>query len=140
MPLQKLLTILPIIKKTKPLELVTYTRAEKLKQKTEVNLLFEKGKWKSCDSLRVILLKTEQDAKLGVSVSKRYFKKAVDRNRIKRLLREVYRLNKAEFKAAFGPNYVAMLFWNNNRMPKNYDEVLQNYIKLCNSVTKKNNS
>jgi ribonuclease P protein component len=34
-------------------------------------------------------------AKVGVSASARNFKKAVDRNRIKRLLREAYRLNKA---------------------------------------------
>lgn len=35
-------------------------------------------------------------AQVGVTVGKRYFKKAVERNRIKRLLREAYRLQKHE--------------------------------------------
>ena len=41
--------------------------------------------------------KTTSPPRLLISVSKRNFKKAVDRNRIKRQIREGYRLQKSEF-------------------------------------------
>ena len=40
-------------------------------------------------------------ARLGISVAKKKVRKACDRNRIKRLLREAFRLNKAEIPAGF---------------------------------------
>jgi len=118
-----------------------YPKAEKLKKKDEITLLFEKGKWKNSGNLRIIILKNHPDlltenVKLGVSVSKRYFKKAVYRNRIKRLLRECYRLNKELFKECFGEKTTAMLFWVSPEMPEKFQDVEAQFIKLCHSQKK----
>ena len=92
-----------------------FPKEEKLKHKREIDLLFAKGKWQTCGNLRIISINLEKkpqedflisNQKFGVSVSKRYFKKAVDRNRIKRLLRETYRLNKEIFTEVFGENSI----------------------------------
>ncbi|MCJ7933802.1 MAG: ribonuclease P protein component [Chryseobacterium sp.] len=113
-----------------------YPRAEKLKKNIEITLLFEKGKWRTCGNLRIIILKSKPNlpvdsTKFGVSVSKRYFKKAVHRNRIKRLLRECYRLNKDLFREAFGEKTIAMLFWVSSEMPSKFQDVEEQFIKLC---------
>ena len=76
----------------------TYPKHEKLKSKTTIDLLFSEGKSISKYPLCLVYVEnTEPNAeliKMGVSVSKKYFKKAVDRNYFKRVLRETYRLNK----------------------------------------------
>ncbi len=76
----------------------TYSKAEKLKSKTTIDLLFSKGKSVSKYPLRLVYLEgdfgDDLPIKIGVSVSKKHFKKAVDRNYFKRVLRETYRLNK----------------------------------------------
>ncbi|MEC5394665.1 ribonuclease P protein component [Bergeyella sp. RCAD1439] len=116
-----------------------YSKTEKLKQKKQVALLFEKGKWKSSGRLRVISCPVEGlgTMKVGVSVSKRNFKRATDRNRIKRLLREAYRLNKSLFASAFGAQGVAMIFWVSKDFPKHYKEVEAELVKLCDLLMKK---
>lgn len=76
----------------------TYPKNERLKSKTTIGLLFSEGKSVSKYPLRLVYRQaeagSEEKIKIGVSVSKKYFKKAVDRNYFKRVLRETYRLNK----------------------------------------------
>ena len=48
----------------------------------------------------MIIERQSTSLQAGFTVSTRYFKKAVDRNRIKRLMRESYRLQKNHLKAA----------------------------------------
>ena len=76
----------------------TFRNEEKLKKKNLITELFASGKSVSVFPLKMIYLQNDHDStykiKAGVSVSKRNFKSAVDRNRIKRLMRESYRKNK----------------------------------------------
>lgn len=75
----------------------TYPEKEKLKSRKLIKKVFEEGK--TIKSYPIFIRFIEQNNEthnVGVSVSKRNFKKAVDRIRIKRQLREAYRLNKEE--------------------------------------------
>lgn len=115
-----------------------YPREEKLKQKKDISLLFEKGKWQTCGHLRIISFSPPEDLsasgsskhKVGVSVSKRFFKKAVERNRIKRLLRESYRLHKSAFLEKFGENSLSMLFYISPEKPNHFEDIEVEFLKL----------
>ncbi|HVD99723.1 MAG TPA: ribonuclease P protein component [Cytophagaceae bacterium] len=76
----------------------TFGREEKLKSKKLIELLFSKGKAVSSNPIRLIYLLQDNTGQAKpqalFSVSKRNFKKAVDRNRLKRQMREAYRLNR----------------------------------------------
>ena len=77
-----------------------FGKKEKLKSRKQIEELFLTGKSFGVFPLRVIY-KFSQDAEegavqVGVTANKKTFKRAVERNRIKRLLREAYRLEKPE--------------------------------------------
>lgn len=119
-----------------------YPRREKLKQKKEIDLLFAKGKWQTSGNLRIISIDLDKkpsveiqtgNQKFGVSVSKKYFKRAVDRNRIKRLLREIYRKNKDLFVLNFGEHSLSMIFWVSKVPPTDLKSLEENFQNLCSS-------
>jgi len=77
----------------------TFGKNERLCEKKSIGRLFKEGKHFFRYPFKVIVLPLEETtsvpAKVLISVPKRHFKKAVDRNRIKRLIRESYRKHKA---------------------------------------------
>ena len=95
---------------------------ERLYEQSLISRLFSEGKHLSPSSrlrVRVLLIEREGDetevsphppVKLMVGASKRNFKHAVTRNRIKRLLREAYRFHKEEISGLVPPQKTLLLF------------------------------
>jgi ribonuclease P protein component len=85
-----------------PVKQFTLSRSERLKSRKQIDMLFRQGNHLNVYPLRAsfILSKESKHGPLqfGVGVSGKWFKKAVDRNRIKRLARESWRLQKNNLK------------------------------------------
>jgi ribonuclease P protein component len=111
----------------------TYPKNERLKSKTTIGLLFSEGKSVSKYPLRLVYrqaeVNSEEQTKIGVSVSKKYFKKAVDRNYFKRVLRETYRLNKHLLLDNLDQPYSIMLFYQ-TKDRLSYQEINTKMIQL----------
>ncbi|MEZ0130832.1 ribonuclease P protein component [Flavobacterium sp. LBUM151] len=111
----------------------TYPKNERLKSKTTIGLLFSEGKSVSKYPLRLVYRQAEANSeekiKIGVSVSKKYFKKAVDRNYFKRVLRETYRLNKHLLWDNIEQPYSFMFFYQ-SKDRLSYEEINTKTIQL----------
>jgi ribonuclease P protein component len=111
----------------------SYPAAEKLKSKKIIDSLFSNGKSVSKYPLRLVYIATDfaEDVplKMGVSVSKKYFKHAVDRNYFKRVLRETYRLNKNLLTENLETKYCCMFFYQ-TKEKLSYQEINEKTIQL----------
>lgn len=130
----------------------TYPKSEKLKSKITIGLLFTEGKSVAKYPLRLVYNEGTfgegEKIKIGVSVSKKYFKKAVDRNYFKRVLRETYRLNKHLLLDNLDKPYSFMLFYQckdrltfeeiNTKTIQLFEKFIQQ-IKQANAISEKEN-
>ena len=111
----------------------SYPKVEKLKSKKIIESLFTDGKSVGKYPLRLVYVQNNFDddvpLKMGVSVSKKYFKKAVDRNYFKRVLRECYRLNKHLLIDNLDQKYCLMFFYQ-TKDRLSYQEINEKTIKL----------
>lgn len=104
----------------------TFGKEEKLKLRKDIETLFRTGKAFSILPLRVIYtIKSVTDQtsilpiQIGVSVPKKRFKHAVDRNRCKRVIRENWRLQKHTLLPLLSNQYQLQLFfvYQSNKLP-----------------------
>lgn len=80
----------------------TFCKDERLKREQHIETLFRSGKAFSVFPLRIVWLiaprgNERYPARAGFVVPKKKFRHAVSRNRLKRLMREAWRLQKAAF-------------------------------------------
>jgi ribonuclease P protein component len=110
----------------------TYPKKEKLKSQKIIDSIFSEGKSVSKYPLRLVytaISNSEVQLKFGVSVSKKHFKKAVDRNYFKRVLRECYRLNKHLIYDNLDKPYAIMFFYQ-TKDRLTYQEINEKTIQL----------
>ncbi len=89
--------------------------------------------WKVCD------LPEEVPCQAGFSVSKKFLKKAVDRNRVKRRMREAYRLQKTPLHEALrnADKQVAVLFITVKTDNTSYDRLHGKILLTLQSIARK---
>ncbi len=116
-----------------------YSKTEKLKSRKTIELLFTEGKSVGKFPLRLVFIENKVDIseklKFGVSVSKKHFKNAVDRNYFKRVLRECYRLNKHLLLDSLENSYSIMFFYQTKER-LSYQEINEKTILLFDKFLK----
>jgi ribonuclease P protein component len=89
----------------------SFPKSERLVHLNEIDALFKEGKSFSCSPLRILYSpNTTGKIQVIITVSRKRFKRAVDRNVIKRKIREAYRLNKEILQSVSSSNSLNIAF------------------------------
>ena len=99
----------------------TFPKKERLKRQKLIEQLFSEGLSVTVLPLKLVYIKADLPEKVpvqaGFSASKKSFRHSVYRNRIKRLMRETYRLNKAIIFNNSKTQYAFMFLYLGKELP-----------------------
>ena len=112
---------------------LTFKKEERLCSFNEINDLLRRGKSFFTDPFRVVFVKMEGDRqdKILISIPKRNFKRAVDRNLLKRRIREAYRKLRPE---PDNTTYLNIMFVYTCREILNYDYIERQMSHILNKL------
>ena len=122
--------------------MATFTKAERLTGKTSIDRLIEKGKSFNSFPFRIVWLEVPENtvpAQIVISVPKRIYKRAVDRNRLKRLIREGYRKNKFMLGEHLSEKKIHLLLVYTSKTIMEYNEMEEKIISALQLLIKKTN-
>ncbi|MFA5513927.1 MAG: ribonuclease P protein component [Sphaerochaetaceae bacterium] len=77
------------------------TRQERVKKKPEIDAIFTNGKKFSCTGIRLVLAPNSRSVCRIVVICVKHYGNAVKRNRIKRQIKEIWRIEKPSFRPGF---------------------------------------
>lgn len=105
----------------------TFKKIERLCSKTAITILFEKGKSKTAQPLKLMyypsVFESSYPARCMFVVPKKKFKRANKRNILKRRMREAYRLHKEELYQALGDRKLDLAFIYLSHEPADYARI-----------------
>jgi len=121
----------------------SFRKEERLCNKRHINALYQSGSSFLLYPFRVVFLPCDEIAvpvQVLISVPKRRFKRAVDRNLLKRRIRESYRLKKSAFFSALHGRPLLLSFTYVGNKIEDYDTISKKMdavlIKLQNECAK----
>ena len=119
-----------------------FPKKEKLKSQKLIERIFAEGRAITRYPVRLIYLQTplprDVPLQVGVAVPSKLFKKAVSRNRIKRLMRESYRLNKGLVFNNIEGNFAFLFLYLGKEIPT-FKEIEKSMVALLNQFIARKN-
>lgn len=112
----------------------SFPKSSRLSGKKEIDLLFKSGSSRMSYPFRILKLRSDS-TKLLFTVPSRTFRKATDRNRIRRLMREAWRLNRQQIGAT-QPMLIAYIYTAKEILP--YKTIAEKMVQSFRHLKEKN--